>query len=82
MPYFHGRQFANLGDVVEFYDEPERSSNPNVSSAELDKDFLALPETDAGLGSLIVDFLRALNDPEFDRAEPDRVPSGLLPGGH
>lgn len=81
-PYFHGGQFETLDDVVEFYDEPERSSNPNVSRDELDSDFLALPETDGELGRLIREFLSALNDPEFDQTIPDSVPSGLIPGGN
>jgi len=80
-PYFHGGQFANLGDVIEFYDEPSRSDNPSVSTASLNSDFLALPETDGELGRLILDFLEALNDSDFDRSEPAQVPSGLVPGG-
>ncbi len=80
-PYFHGGQFSNLDGVMDFYDEPQRSSNPNVSTSELDEDFLALPETDDGLGGLLTDFLSALNDPEFDRTVPQSVPSGLMPGG-
>lgn len=81
-PFFHGGQFETPGDVVEFYDEPERSSNPNVSHAELDSDFLALPETDGELGRLIREFLSALNDPNFDQAIPASVPSGMVPGGN
>lgn len=80
-PYFHGGQFASLGDVIEFYDEPSRSSNASVSTSELDSDFLSLPETDGELGRLLTEFLDALNDPDFDRSEPDSVPSGLAPGG-
>lgn len=80
-PYFHGGQFSNLDDVIEFYDEPSRSSNPNVPTADLDPDFLSLPETDGELGRLIEAFLDALNDPDFDKTIPEQVPSGLLPGG-
>lgn len=80
-PYFHGGQFASLADVIEFYDEPERSSNPNVASSDLDDDFLAMPETDGELARLIEAFLETLNDPDFDQSIPDRVPSGLTPGG-
>jgi len=29
----------------------------------------------------IIEFLRALSDPDFDRTVPDRVPSGLPVGG-
>lgn len=80
-PYFHGGQFANLDEVIEFYDEPTRSSNPNVPTSELDNDFLSMPETDGELGNLIQEFLESLNDPDFDLSIPDQVPSGLMPGG-
>lgn len=80
-PYFHGGQFNTLDDVIEFYDEPENSSNLNVSRGDLDRDFLALPETDGELGDLLIEFLSTLNDPDFDQSVPDNVPSGLIPGG-
>ena len=34
-----------------------------------------------GRGSLILEFLQALNDPDIDRQVPETVPSGLPPGG-
>lgn len=80
-PYFHAGQFQTLADVIEFYDEPERSSNSAVPRSELDADFVALPEMDGGRESIIRAFLETLNDPEFDRVVPSQVPSGLTPGG-
>lgn len=62
-------------------DDPGRSSNPNVSSATLDRDFLDVLEMDDGRGAIIQDFLEALNDDEFDQIEPMTVPSGLPVGG-
>lgn len=32
-------------------------------------------------GPELIEFLRALSDPNFDRTVPDRVPSGLPVGG-
>jgi len=80
-PYFHGGQRETLEDVIEFYDEPSRSLNASVSTADLDSDFTSLPETDGELGDLLLEFLGALNDPDFDLSVPDQVPSGLVPGG-
>jgi len=81
-PYLHGGQRETLDDVIEFYDEPSQSLNASVSTADLDTDFLSLPETDGERGDLLLEFLGALNDPVFDQTIPDRVPSGLVPGGH
>jgi len=80
-PYFHAGQFATLGEAINFYDERDRSANPNVASAELDKDLLDVPEMDNGRGDIIQDFLTTLNDDTFDKTIPERVPSGLPPGG-
>jgi len=80
-PYLHGGQRDTLEGVIEFYDEPSRSLNASVSTADLDTDFTSLPETDGELGDLLLEFLGALNDPVFDRTIPGQVPSGLVPGG-
>ncbi len=80
-PYFHGGQFETLAQAIDFYDEPGGSSNPLVSRADLAEDFLSLPEMDDGRGAIIIDFLKALNDGQFDTNKPDSVPSGLRPGG-
>lgn len=80
-PYFHAGQFSTLNRAIEFYDEPRRSENPNVSSSDLDEELLEVPEMDDGRGTIIRDFLNTLNDHSFDRKVPAEVPSGLPPGG-
>lgn len=80
-PYFHAGQFTTLDAAIDFYDEPRRSRNPNVSSSELDEELLEIPEMDDGLGAIIQEFLKALNDDSFDKLAPEAVPSGLSPGG-
>ena len=80
-PYFHGGQFATLDQVIDFYDAPRRSDNPLVADSDLDAELLEVPEMEDGRGSLILEFLQALNDPDIDRQVPETVPSGLPPGG-
>lgn len=80
-PYFHAGQFSSLGQAIDFYDERRRSSNPNVASSSLDPELLEVPEMDDGRGSIIQDFLNALNDDSFDKVTPESVPSGLPVGG-
>ena len=80
-PYFHGGQFATLDQVIDFYDAPRRSDNPLVPDSDLDAELLEVPEMEDGRGSLILEFLQALNDPDIDRQVPETVPSGLPPGG-
>ena len=78
-PYMHNGAFQTLEDVVDFYD---RGGSVGLG--------LAIPHQDAAVRKLhltaaerrdLVEFLRALTqDRPIDRA-PDRVPSGLTPGG-
>jgi len=80
-PYFHGGQMGNLVDVVDFYDDNNRSHNPNVLSTELDPDFRDLRAINNNNIVAIEAFLESLSDPVFDRTRPDSVPSGLAVGG-
>ena len=80
-PYFHGGQESTLDDVLDFYDNPRNSENPNVGNNELDADFLALPNLNNNEANAIEAFLGALNDGGFDRTRPASVPSGLPVGG-
>ena len=80
-PYFHGGQSATLSEAIEFYDRPSRSQNPNVSTNELDSEFLSTPSVNGERAIRIEQFLNALNDPNFDRTRPATVPSGLPVGG-
>lgn len=80
-PYFHGGQDSDLNDVIDFYDNPESSENPNVPTDQLDPDFLIMPVINDSRRNAIRAFLDALNDDSFDRTRPDSVPSGLPVGG-
>jgi len=80
-PYMHSGVFETLTDVVEFYDDIDRgrSQNPNIQDRQLDALVLRLN----GEGERqLVEFLGALSDDSFDRTIPQRVPSGLNPGGN
>jgi cytochrome c peroxidase len=89
-PYMHNGTLATLDDVLRFYNDG-RSQNPNVSNqgrrrstdgvARLDRRFRRVDNMRDGEMSDIIAFLEALTDPDFDRAIPARVPSGLPPGG-
>lgn len=77
-PYMHSGVFNDLFDVLEFYDDvPE---NPNVGRREVDPLARRLDDPDDEAGAIIT-FLEALNDDNFDKTIPSRVPSGLNPGG-
>ena len=96
-PYMHNGVFASLQDVVNFYQRVSgggrgggqggrggrggRGLNPQVSRDQIDP--LARQLNMRGRGQAdIIAFLRALDDPNFDRTVPEHVPSGLQVGGH
>ena len=92
----HNGVFATLPDVLGFYrrisgggrrgggggrgDFGGRGTNPQVSRDQID---LLARQLNMRGGSQpeLIEFLRALSDPNFDRTLPDRVPSGLPVGG-
>jgi cytochrome c peroxidase len=88
-PYMHNGVFASLNDVINFYQRINRGggrrgggrgTNPQVSRDQIDP--LARQLNMRGRGQRdIIAFLGALNDPDFDKTMPDRVPSGLPVGG-
>ena len=80
-PYFHGGQETTLDDVIDFYDNPGQSNNPNVPTNALDNDFRDLPNINGQTANRIEQFLNALSDDQFDRSRPTTVPSGLSVGG-
>lgn len=96
-PYMHNGVLASLTDVVNFYDRTSRgrgggggrgvgrTDNRNVSRDQLDplvRQLSLRGGRGGGRGERdLVAFLDALNDPNFDRTIPDRVPSGLSVGG-
>ena len=92
-PYMHNGVFATLPDVINFYQRISRGGgrrggrrrrsealNPQVSRDQIDPLARQLNMRGRGQGDLIA-FLRALDDPDFDRTVPERVPSGLPVGG-
>ena len=80
-PYFHGGQENELGEVIDFYDNPNGSNNPNVADNALDPDFRRLPNLNGNESSAIEAFLESLSDDGFDQTRPESVPSGLPVGG-
>jgi cytochrome c peroxidase len=90
-PYMHNGTFATLGEVINFYQRINRGGgrrggggtrgvNLQVSRDQIDPLARRLNLRGRGQGDLIA-FLRALDDPGFDRTIPERVPSGLPVGG-
>lgn len=90
-PYMHNGTLETLEEVLEFYDEGA-SENPNVAdrgrrsggggvAGRLDRDFRRVDNMRDSEMADIIAFLETLTDPDFDRTIPERVPSGLRPGG-
>jgi cytochrome c peroxidase len=82
-PYMHNGVFESLDEVVEFYDEIRSGALTRLRHPDVREDMLdpLLERIISGGGADLVAFLNALTDPAFDRTVPDRVPSGLPPGG-
>jgi cytochrome c peroxidase len=90
-PYMHNGIFSSLPEVINFYrrinrgggrrgDPDGRGLNPHVTRDQIDPLALQLNMRGGGQADLIA-FLRALDDPGFDKSIPQRVPSGLPVGG-
>jgi cytochrome c peroxidase len=82
-PYMHNGAFATLPEVVGFYRRISggaRGANSQVSRDQIDPIARELNMRGRGQPDLLA-FLRALDDPSFDRTVPERVPSGLTVGG-
>lgn len=90
-PYMHNGVFTTLPQVINFYRRINRgggrrggrgagSLNPQVRRDQVDPKARQLNMRGRGQGDLVA-FLRALDDPGFDRTIPERVPSGLEVGG-
>ncbi len=82
-PYMHNGTFKTLKQVLKFYDDIGEpiSQNPNVTVQQIDPRIQRIALRDAEQEQLIA-FLNALTDPAFNQFIPDRVPSGLHPGGN
>lgn len=70
-PYMHNGSVANLDDLVDFY------HNLEVTDPLQEGDV----EPPLGGGDDMILFFEALSDGTYDRTIPERVPSGLPPGG-
>jgi cytochrome c peroxidase len=90
-PYMHSGVFATLPEVITFYQRISRGGgrrggrgargvNLQVGRDQIDPLARQLNMRGGGQQDLIA-FLRALDDPGFDRTVPKRVPSGLAVGG-
>lgn len=80
-PYMHSGVFSSLRDVLRFYDGGRRGQrNSNVGQNDRDILFRRLDDVDDH-DREIIEFLGALNDDNFDKDIPNRVPSGLPVGG-
>ena len=74
-PYFEDGSLATLDHVFNFYVHVDREADPDL--AEIDS---PMP-IDPGARSDLKAFFEAISDAPYDRTIPDRVPSGLHPGG-
>jgi cytochrome c peroxidase len=95
-PYMHNGMLATLEEVLEFYDRGQ-SENPNVANrsrrgdedrrddqtvtGRLDRRFRGVDDMSEQEMRDIIAFLESLSGEDFDRTIPERVPSGLPPGG-
>ncbi|MCW5515789.1 cytochrome-c peroxidase [Muriicola sp. Z0-33] len=82
-PYMHNGSFNTLERVLEFYEDiaNNKSRNPNVPSEQFDPLIREL-ELSVKEMSLIISFLNTLNDDNFNKDIPQKVPSGLPVGGN
>ncbi|MFL5741206.1 MAG: cytochrome-c peroxidase [Flavisolibacter sp.] len=80
-PYMHSGVFNSLDAVLDFYERvgDHHSQNGHVSNDQLDENLGRVRGNDK---ASIIQFLNALNDPDFDKTIPAAVPSGLHPGGN
>jgi cytochrome c peroxidase len=92
-PYMHNGVFTSLEQVLNFYRRVsfgrggrggqgfgQRGVNANVSRENMDPLLRQLNMRGRGQREIIA-FLQALDDPDFDKTVPARVPSGLEVGG-
>ncbi|MCF2493149.1 cytochrome-c peroxidase [Dyadobacter chenhuakuii] len=81
-PYMHSGKFATLEQVLQFYEDIAggKIPNPNVKPSQIDT-LAADMDVNFRDISRIVEFLNALNDDNFDKSVPERVPSGLPVSG-
>lgn len=74
-PYFQDGSLATLDDVFTFYVHVDRHADPDLAGIDP-----PMP-IDPGARSDLKAFLGAISDGTYDTTVPERVPSGLPPGG-
>tara|TARA_R110002167_G_scaffold231328_4_gene436550 strand:+ start:193 stop:1404 length:1212 start_codon:yes stop_codon:yes gene_type:complete len=82
-PYMHNGSFNDLQRVLEFYEDISfgRSRNPLLPKEKFDPLVREL-ELSVKDMSQIISFLNSLNDQDFDKSIPEKVPSGLPVAGN
>lgn len=82
-PYMHSGKLKTLENVLEFYEDlsGKKIANDKVQPENLDTLTKQLNVNFKDI-SAIVDFLNTLNDANFDKTMPSKVPSGLKVGGN
>lgn len=82
-PYMHNGTLANLTEVLEFYEDLSFNKSRNSAVATNTIDTLAKKLTIRVKDmSSIISFLNTLNDEDFDKSIPEKLPSGLKVGGN
>lgn len=83
-PYMHSGKLPGLQQVLEFYEDlsGNQVANPRVTPAMLDPLVAKKLRLEFRDIQAIIAFLDALNDDDFDKRIPERVPSGLPVGGN
>lgn len=90
-PYMHNGMHSSLDEVMNFYEDISGGGdgdddnggiiNPNVNPNQIDPLATQL-QMDDDVADIIIAFMQALNDPNFDKTIPISVPSGLPVGGN
>lgn len=77
-PYMHSGKFTTLEQVLQFYEDIAggKIRNPHVKPEQMDTLATNMRVNFKDI-SRIVEFLNCLNDDNFDKSVPEKVPSGL-----
>lgn len=74
-PYFQDGSLATLDEVFTFYVHVDRDADPDLAGIDP-----PMP-IDPGARNDLEAFFGAISDAPYDTTVPDRLPSGLHPGG-
>ncbi len=77
-PYNHNGMYETLEDIMDFYIAGKSENSYVTEVSELFVPIAISKEE----SRFIIDFMRALEDNDFDKSIPETVPSGLNPGGN